>query len=68
MAAVVVVNRLNGSSSQTLVGGVGLAGDIVLVVMLTPLLGPPLAAVAALFVFKVGFAFAVDHYNDRGSP
>lgn len=58
-----VVCRLCGSSGQTFVGGVGLAVGIVLVVMATPALGPPLAVVAVLFVFKVAFAFAVDHYR-----
>jgi hypothetical protein len=67
MVAALVVNRLSGSSLQTFVGGVGLAVGIVLVVMLTPSMGPPLAAVAALFLMKVAFAFAVDHYQDSGS-
>ncbi len=65
--AALVVNQLSGSPHQRLVGGVGLAAGIVLVVMLTPSLGPPLAAVSALFFVKVAFAFAVDHYDDSHS-
>jgi hypothetical protein len=67
IVAALVVNQLSGSSLQTFVGGVGLALGIVLIVMLTPSMGPPLAAVAALFLMKVAFAFAVDHYQDSGS-
>lgn len=62
--AALAVNRLCGSTRQTFVGGVGLALGLVFVVMLTPSLGPLLAAVAALFLIKVAFAFAVDHYRD----
>lgn len=63
-----VLNRLSGSPHQMFVGGVGLAFGIVLVVMLTPSLGAPLAAMAVLFFMKVAFAFAVDHYQDGVSP
>ena len=59
-----VVNRLQRSELQTLVGGVALALGALIVVALTPRLGPMVAAVAALFVMKVTFAFAVDHYRD----
>ena len=65
--AALMVNRLSGSPRQTFAGGVGVAVGIVIVVMLTPSLGPPMAAVAALFLMKVAFAFAVDHYQDSGS-
>jgi hypothetical protein len=67
IVAALVVNQLSGSRLQTFVGGIGLALGIVLVVMMTPSMGSTLAAVAALFLMKVAFAFAVDHYQDSGS-
>ncbi|WP_065376285.1 hypothetical protein [Ensifer adhaerens] len=62
IAGAAVVNLLAGSAAQTFVGGlllaVGLTG-----LPLLPGLSPAMAAVSALFMLKVLFSFAVDHYR-----
>ncbi|HEV7318970.1 MAG TPA: hypothetical protein VGO04_10220 [Ensifer sp.] len=66
IAAAIAVNLLAGHSAQTFVGGlllsVGLAG-----LPLLPDLSPALAGVFALFMLKVQFSFAVDHYRNVSS-
>jgi len=59
-----LVNRMQRSPLQTLVGGVALSLGVLIVVALTRDLGPLMGSVAALFLMKVTFAFAVDHYRD----
>ena len=61
-----LVNRLQRSPLQAMVGGVALALGVLVVIALTPDLGLLMASVAALFMVKVTYAFAVDHYRDAG--
>ncbi|WP_052202139.1 hypothetical protein [Ensifer sp. ZNC0028] len=62
IAAAALVNRLAGQGAQTFVGGlllaVGFAG-----LPLLPGLTPAMMAVSGLFMLKVLFSFAVDHYR-----
>lgn len=62
IAAAALVNRLAGQRAQTFVGGlllaVGLTG-----LPLLPGLTPAMMAVSGLFMLKVLFSFAVDHYR-----
>lgn len=62
IAAAAVVNLLAGHPAQTFVGGlllsIGCAG-----LPLLPGLAPAMLAVSALFMLKVLFSFAVDHYR-----
>ncbi|MBK5570429.1 hypothetical protein [Ensifer sp. SSB1] len=62
IAAAAVVNALAGRAVQTFVGGlllaVGVAG-----LPLLPGLTPAMTAVSGLFMLKVLFSFAVDHYH-----
>ncbi|CAN7383811.1 hypothetical protein LJR010_002135 [Ensifer adhaerens] len=62
IAAAALVNRLAGREAQTFVGGlltaIGLAG-----LPLLPGLTPAMMAVSGLFMLKVLFSFAVDHYR-----
>ncbi|OCP01781.1 MULTISPECIES: hypothetical protein [unclassified Ensifer] len=62
IAAATIVNLLAGRAQQTFVGGlllaVGLTG-----LPLLPGLTPAMVAVAGLFMLKVLFSFAVDHYR-----
>ncbi|MBE2254106.1 MAG: GNAT family N-acetyltransferase [Myxococcus sp.] len=62
MVVASVVNRLRPGPTQTFVGGLGLAGAVTWL----PQSGapPPLVVVYLLFVMKVAFSFAVDHYRD----
>ncbi len=62
IAAAALVNRLAGQGAQTFVGGlllaVGLTG-----LPLLPGLTPAMMAISGLFMLKVLFSFAVDHYR-----
>ncbi|MEI2296585.1 hypothetical protein [Ensifer sp. MJa1] len=62
IAAAVTVNLLAGHAAQAFVGGlllaIGLAG-----LPLLPDLIPAMAAASGLFMLKVLFSFAVDHYR-----
>ncbi|WP_104663217.1 hypothetical protein [Ensifer adhaerens] len=62
IVAAALVNLLAGRSAQTFVGGlllaIGLTG-----LPLLPGLPPALMAVSGLFMLKVLFSFAVDHYR-----
>lgn len=62
IAAAILVNLLAGTPSQTFAGGlllaIGLTG-----IALWPGLSPFMSAVCALFMLKVLFSFAVDHYR-----
>lgn len=67
VAGALVVNALKGKSSQVVAAGALLAAGL----GLAPLLGPwePWAlAVAQLFMVKVLYAFAVNHYPSQGHP
>jgi len=67
IAGAIAVNRLAGKPSQTFIGGlllaVGLAG-----IGLWPGLPPFMTVVSALFMLKVLFSFAVDHYASGRDP
>lgn len=62
IAGAILVNLLAGKPSQTFAGGlllaIGLAG-----IALWPGLSPLMTAVCALFMLKVLYSFAVDHYR-----
>lgn len=62
IAGAILVNLLAGRPSQTFAGGlllaIGLSG-----IALWPGLSPFMTAVCALFMLKVLFSFAVDHYR-----
>lgn len=60
--AAFAVNALAGRASQTPVAGALLAAGVAGVALL-PGLTPPDLALAAIFLLKVPFAFAVDHYR-----
>ncbi|WP_077960638.1 hypothetical protein [Ensifer adhaerens] len=66
IVAAAVVNGLAGRSAQTFAGGlllaIGLTG-----LPLLPGLTPAMVAVSGLFMLKVLFSFAVDHYRAGGS-
>ena len=62
IAAAVLVNLLAGKSSQTFAGGLLLAIGLTWI-SLWPGLSPFMSAVCALFMLKVLFSFAVDHYR-----
>lgn len=62
IAAAAVVNLLAGRAAQTFVGGLLLAAGLAGLPLL-PGLTPPMTAVSTLFMLKVLFSFAVDHYR-----
>lgn len=64
LAAAFIVNALYGTAAQRTVGGaLAIAGTLAIAfVQLTP----ALFALSCVFLFKVSFSFAVDHYLDVG--
>ncbi|MDR7220997.1 hypothetical protein [Aminobacter aminovorans] len=62
IASAITVNLLKGSPLQTLAGGTLLATGLCWL-PLWPGLSPFMAATGALFMLKVIFSFAVDHYG-----
>ncbi|HEV7305965.1 hypothetical protein [Ensifer sp.] len=66
ISAATAVNLLAGRAAQTFVAGVLLSLGLAFLPLI-PGLTPPMAAVAGLFMLKVLFSFAVDHYR-AGSP
>ncbi|WDZ75114.1 hypothetical protein PWG15_10805 [Ensifer adhaerens] len=61
IAGAAIVNLLAGRGTQTFVGGLLLAAGLTGLPFL-PALTPPMMVVSALFMLKVLFSFAVDHY------
>ncbi|WP_429806828.1 hypothetical protein [Ensifer sp. B1-9] len=66
IAGAAVVNLLAGHAAQTFVGGLLLAAGLAGLPLL-PGLTPAMTAVSALFMLKVLFSFAVDHYRPHPS-
>lgn len=62
IAAAILVNLLAAKPSQTFAGGLLLATGLT-GIALWPGLSPFMSAVCALFMLKVLFSFAVDHYR-----
>ena len=62
IAAAALVNRLAGQGAQTFVGGLLLAVGLTALPLL-PGLTPAMMAVSGLFMLKVLFSFAVNHYR-----
>ncbi|CAG1018046.1 hypothetical protein BURC_02770 [Burkholderiaceae bacterium] len=66
LAGASLVNVLRGRNSQVFVAGAWLTFGLAWIVALLPA-PPPLLAVYLLFVLKLVFSFAVDHYGARAA-
>lgn len=62
IASAILINLLAGKPSQTFAGGLLLSAGLT-AIALWPGLSPFMGAVCALFMLKVLFSFAVDHYR-----